>query len=164
MAETETRTNRHPGRCVECGGRVGADEGLMDRVEQDGGYRWARLRHRECPGEGAGSSDVPVWAVPTYGKTPLGNMAHGLALVEAHQRPAGAYPASDSARALERQQPAGDPHVAAQWIAYQQWRGLSRPEHGLTMDQMADVLDGADLEHMDRQVAEGRRQILGAMR
>lgn len=94
--------NQHPGRCDACGGTVAAGQGRIERVEQtDGGYRW-RLEHDACPEPGAGPGpEVPRWAVPAEGRTPGGNRASGVALVDG-ARPSGAWPANDAARGRGR--------------------------------------------------------------
>lgn len=65
------------------------------------------------------------------------------------------------ARAAEPAEPLphGDHRVAAEWAAYHQLRGL-RTEHPLTIEQLDDVLDGADIEAMDVAVAQGCEAIL----
>jgi hypothetical protein len=54
--------------------------------------------------------------------------------------------------------------IGRRWLAYWWLRGIRPKPADVTMEQLDAMLDGADLECMDYQVAEGRRQILGAMR
>lgn len=57
-------------------------------------------------------------------------------------------------------EPPGDPHVAAQWAAYHQIRGLVRAERPLTISQLADVLEGADMAAMDAEVAANTADLM----
>ena len=154
----EKRNQYDERQCSKCGLPVAAGQGFVRTVrDPDTLTATHTVTHEECPAEGV---ELPRWAVPASGRTPGGNQAVGVAFVDSPSRPEGGVPANDAARLLEPPVQPGDPHVAAQWVAYQQLRGLSRTTMPLSIDQLDDVLEGADLEAMDAEVARRTNAIL----
>jgi len=129
------RRNQYGGPCAHCSQWVPAGEGVIAAIQDPAaptGYRRAPVHLGVCP-------------------KPRNNGRSG------EQR-------AFDARVSEQQQavvaPRGDPHVAAQWVAYAQFRSISRPGDPLTIEQLDDVLASADLADMDSQVAQARKAIL----
>jgi len=93
--------NQYGGPCRVCGERVAVGEGLA--VRENGGA-W-QVEHETCPAPGSvtGSRpDAPRWMVPAHGRTPGGNEAHGMTIIEGAMPEGDAWPLNDAARALAK--------------------------------------------------------------
>ena len=99
----EGKPNQFGGPCVHCGRWVAEGKGRVERVETDSGYTWRAAHIGACPTEAAKPTavEVPRWAVYGHGRTPLGNEAYGVRLIDSVTRPDGGIPVNDAARAME---------------------------------------------------------------
>jgi len=99
---TEGKPNRHGGNCRHCGAYVAAEAGVLERTQHEGQWLWSVAHRGECPTTSAPAArnELPRWALYCDGRTPEGNAAHGVALVDGDRPDGECYPVNDAAKAM----------------------------------------------------------------
>lgn len=163
--------NRIRDRCTACQEFVEPGGGELEKrgVDENGKPVWVVTHDGGCPTDAA-VDGLARWAVYCRGRTPAGNQARGVRIVESAERPtAGTQPAvaldsaAHSADSVSLEQVAAGSAVGRQWLAFWWLEGLRPRPDGVTMDDIDAMLGDADVAAMRRQVDEGRRRILGGM-